>query len=72
MSKMFAEIKQIVEEDISSRITQFDVLFEAITNAIHANATSIECILNSYENPLSEDGKEIVKKKVDTIDFIWV
>ena len=64
---MFAEIKQIVEEDISSRITQFDVLFEAITNAIHANATSIECILNSYENPLSEDGKEIVKKKVDTI-----
>jgi len=44
---MFAEIKRIVDEDISIRVIQYDILFEAIANAIHAKATSIECILNS-------------------------
>lgn len=67
MSKMFAEIKRIVDEDISSRVSQYDVIFEAITNAIHANATSIECVLNSYDNPLKEDDTEIVRKKVHAI-----
>lgn len=67
MSKMFAEIKRIVDEDISSRVSQYDVIFEAITNAIHANATSIECILNSYDNPIKENESEIVRKKVHTI-----
>ncbi|MEQ9376246.1 MAG: ATP-binding protein [Imperialibacter sp.] len=67
MSKMFAEIKRIVDEDISSRVSQYDVIFEAITNAIHANATSIECILNSYDNPIKENDTEIVRKKVHTI-----
>lgn len=67
MSKMFAEIKRIVDEDISSRVSQYDVIFEAITNAIHANATSIECILNSYDNPIKDTNSEIVKKKVHTI-----
>lgn len=64
---MFAEIKRIVDEDISSRVSQYDVIFEAITNAIHANATSIECILNSYDNPIKENETEIVRKKVHTI-----
>ncbi|MCS4434212.1 hypothetical protein [Aquiflexum gelatinilyticum] len=64
---MFAEIKRIVDEDISSRVSQYDVIFEAITNAIHANATFIECILNSYDNPIKENETEILKKKVNTI-----
>lgn len=67
MSKMFAEIKRIVDEDITIRISQDDVIFEAITNAIHANATSIECTLNSFDNPLRDGEKEIAKKKVNTI-----
>lgn len=67
MSKMFAEIKRIVDEDISSRVSQYDVIFEAITNAIHANATSVECVLNSYDNPIKENETEIARKKVHTI-----
>ncbi len=67
MSKMFAEIKRIVDEDISSRVSQYDVIFEAITNAIHANATSIDCILNSIDNPIKTEETEIVRKKVNTI-----
>ncbi len=67
MSKMYAEIKRIVDEDISSRVSQYDVIFEAITNAIHANATSIECVLNSYDNPIKENETEIVRKRVHTI-----
>jgi hypothetical protein len=67
MSKMFAEIKRIVDEDISSRVSQYDVIFEAITNAIHANATTIDCNLNSFDNPIKENETEIVKKKVHTI-----
>jgi len=64
---MFAEIKRIVDEDISSRVSQYDVIFEAITNAIHANATSIDCILNSFDNPIKENETEIARKKVHTI-----
>lgn len=67
MGKMFAEIKRIVDEDISSRVSQYDVIFEAITNAIHANATSIDCILNSFDNPIKENETEIARKKVHTI-----
>lgn len=67
MSKMFAEIRRIVDEDISSRVSQYDVIFEAITNAIHANATSIDCILNSFDNPIKENETEIARKKVHTI-----
>jgi hypothetical protein len=64
---MFAEIKRIVDEDISSRVTQFDVIFEAITNGIHANATKIDCILNSFDNPIKENDNEIITRKVHTI-----
>lgn len=67
MGEIFADIRRIVEEDISNRITQFDVLFEAITNAINANATEIVCELYSNDNPIECDGKRIVKRKVGTI-----
>lgn len=67
MSKMFAEIKRIVAEDISNRVSQYDVIFEAITNAIHANATSIECVLNSFDNPAKDNDTEIARVKVHSI-----
>lgn len=70
MSKMYAEIKRIVDEDISSRMTQIDVIKEAITNAIHAGATEIICELGSTDNPV-DDGESIVTvKKVNTIRII--
>jgi hypothetical protein len=49
MSKMFADIKRIVDEDISNRVNQIDVILEAITNAIHANATEILLLLHTAE-----------------------
>ena len=67
MSQMLAEISRIVNEDISSRVTQYDVLFEALTNSIHANATEIKCSLNSNENLLKEGENELGSIKVDTI-----
>lgn len=70
MSQMLAEISRIVTEDISNRVTQYDVLFEAITNSIHANATSIKCYLNSNDSQLTEDEKEIGSIRVDTIRII--
>ncbi|MDX2190783.1 MAG: ATP-binding protein [Bacteroidota bacterium] len=70
MSKMLAEIRRIVSEDISNRVTQYDVLFEAITNSIHANATKIKCKLHSYDNPEKENGIDLVPKRIDTITII--
>ncbi len=67
MSKMLAEIRRIVNEDISIRVSQYDVLFEAITNAVHAKATKITCKLNSTDIPANDEGVEIINKKVDTI-----
>jgi len=64
---MLAEIRRIVNEDISIRVTQYDVLFEAITNAIHAKATKITCKLNSADIPANNEGIELIHKKVDTI-----
>lgn len=70
MSQMLAEISRIVTEDISNRVTQYDVLFEAITNSMHANATSIKCYLNSNDSQLTDDTKEIGSIRVDTIRII--
>lgn len=70
MSQMLAEISRIVNEDISSRVNQYDVLFEAITNAIHANATNIKCYLNTNDNLLNDGEKEIGTIKVDTIKVV--
>lgn len=67
MSKMFAEIKRIVDEDISNRVNQIDVILEAITNAIHANATEINCYFSSSDNPLNPEDTTIFSKKIDSI-----
>jgi hypothetical protein len=64
---MLAEIGRIVDEDISNRVNQFDVIFEAITNAIHANATKITVAFGSFDNPIKENDNERVKRKVDII-----
>lgn len=70
MSIMRAEIGRIVDEDISVRVTQYDVIYEAITNAIIAGATKISCYFNALEHLLGDEGETIVRKKVDTIKII--
>lgn len=67
MSFVRANIKRIVMEDVSPRVTQYDVIFEAVTNAIQADATEIICTVNSHDNPLSQSGEVITDKRVDTI-----
>jgi len=71
MSKMLAEISRIVNEDISNRVTQYDVLYESITNAIHANATEIVCKLKGFDATIndSESISEPYKRKVDCISI---
>lgn len=64
---MFAEIRRIVDEDISNRVNQIDVILEAVTNAIHANATNINCYFNSFDNPIKPEESIVFTKKVDTI-----
>ena len=67
MGKTTAEIGRIVDEDISIRVGQYEVIYEAITNAIIAGATEIKCDFNASENVLADDDKKIVRKKVDSI-----
>lgn len=67
MSFVRANIKRIVMEDVSPRVTQFDVIFEAVTNAIQAEATNIVCTVGSNDNPLEDSEEVIVEKRVDTI-----
>lgn len=69
MGKIFTEVSRIVSEDISSRVTQFDVVFEAITNSIQANATEIKCFLKSQDNPFIEE-EEWSAIKVDEIRIV--
>lgn len=54
----------------SPRVTQYDVLFEAITNAIHANATKITCYLNSNDNLIKDDNGELGTIRVDDIRIV--
>ncbi|MEP7317749.1 MAG: ATP-binding protein, partial [Panacibacter sp.] len=70
MSQMLADIRRIVNEDVSNRITQYDVIYEAITNAIHANATKIICTFDSLDNLLKEDEVDLIERKVDSIS-VW-
>ncbi len=67
---MLAEIGRIVNEDISNRVTQYDVLFEAITNSIQANATKIDCYLDYNDQLLNDGENDIGMPKVDTIKII--
>jgi len=64
---MSTNISRIVNEDVSNRINQYDVLYEAIINSIHANATEIICELSSFDNPTKVDGEELSPKRLDTI-----
>jgi hypothetical protein len=70
MSQMLAEISRIVSEDISSRVSQYDVLYEAIINSIHANATDIKCYLSTSDNFLNEDGQEIGTIRLDSLRIV--
>lgn len=71
MSQMLAEIKRIVNEDVSIRITQNEVLYEAITNAIHANATQISCLLQSFDNTVGADDTNVFfPRKMDNFTVI--
>lgn len=67
---MYAEIKRIVDEDISSRMTQIDVINEAITNAIHAHATEVICEFDSITNQVDLVEQIVTAKKVDTIRIV--
>ncbi len=67
---MTAAIGRIVSEDISNRVNQYDVLYEAITNSIHAGATYIACHLNSNDNLIKENGVELGTIKLDEIKII--
>lgn len=64
---MLADIKRIANEDVSNRVTQLDVIYEAVTNAIHANATKITCTFDSLDNLLKIDEDEFTPRKIDTI-----
>lgn len=44
--------------------------YEAITNAIHANATKIVCTLDSLDNLLKEDEVDLANRRVDSIT-VW-
>jgi len=69
MSQMLAEISRIVNEDISNRVNQYDVLFESITNSIQSNSTNITCNFN-YNNVIANDGENnLATIKVDTISI---
>lgn len=69
MSQMLTNIKRVVEEEVSSRTSQMSVLFEAITNAIHANARHIICRLTSAEGLLQSREGEIIERKVDEMEI---
>ena len=65
MSQMLTNIKRVVDEEVSNRTSQMSVLFEATTNAIHANAKHIVCRLTSKEGSLKSEEGEVVERKVD-------
>lgn len=67
MSQMSAEVGRIVSEDISIRVNQYDVLLEAVTNSIHANATKISCFFNSTDNLLRDEVSEIGTVRLNKI-----
>ncbi|MHB9026721.1 MAG: ATP-binding protein [Armatimonadota bacterium] len=68
MSKTLTNLRRVVEEDVSNRTTQMHVLNEAITNAIHANATRIICRLTPGHDVLKTDEVNIFPQKVTAIE----
>lgn len=69
MSKMLTEIQRVVDEDVSNRVTQYDVIYEAITNSIHAGAKKISCFLTNHDEPLPDEQLHNYSK-VDEIKII--
>ena len=69
MSQMLTNIKRVVEEEVSNRTSQMTVLFEAITNAIHANAKHIVCRLTSKEGLLGSEEETVIERRVDEIEI---
>jgi hypothetical protein len=68
MSKMLVNIRRVVDA-VSSRTTQQDVLFEAILNSIHANASRITCRLTGTQDVLTGDNdNQVVPRKIDRIE----
>jgi hypothetical protein len=68
MSQMLTNIRRVVEEDVSNRTTQMNVLYEAITNAIHAKANKIVCRLTSDQDVIETNEGGIVPRKVTVIE----
>ena len=69
MSEMLTNIKRVVD-GVSNRTKQFDVLFEAIINSIHANASHIICRLTEEQAVLKTDNdEEIAPRKVKKIEI---
>ena len=65
---MSANVKRIVIEDISNKITQKHILFEAITNAIQANAKRIICRFYSNQ-AYNKTNEEIFTRKIDSLEI---
>ncbi|NQT76811.1 MAG: ATP-binding protein [Bacteroidetes bacterium] len=70
MSEMLTEIRRVVDEDVSNRVDQNDVIYEAITNSIQSNATKIICSLHSYDNLTPENELQSSIRKVDNITIV--
>jgi len=69
MSKMLTNVRSVVK-DVSNRATQWEVIFEGITNSIHANASHITCKLTESQKVLaSDDGGEMAPRKVSRIEI---
>jgi hypothetical protein len=66
---MDVNIARIVREDVSNRTGQLHVIFEAITNSIQANATTIICRFTSNQLMLEDENGEIVNRKVDSVEI---
>ena len=69
MSQMVTNVRRVVEEEVSNRTTQLTILFEAITNAIHANAKRIVCRLSSEEGLLQSEEEDILERKVHEMEI---
>jgi hypothetical protein len=68
MSEMLVDIKRVVDS-VSNRTSQWDVLYEAIINSIHANASHIECRLTGNQDVIETEDGEVAPRKVEKIEI---
>ena len=65
---MSTNIKRIVTEDISNNTTELHVIFEAVVNAIQAEATKITC--RFFSDPAMKDGNgDLCPRKITGMDI---